>query len=127
MRISDWSSDVCSSDLCLAGGLDPLRHRPRQCRRRRPAGLSDRGWPAAEQIYLRYIRQVTAANLMPSDFRKTLARLLARALALPVAQSNSLEETLEERFRPRLRSARPPDAQEDPANPLPPGHGGARR
>src|SRR3546814_3736150 len=88
MRISDWSSDVCSSDLCLAGGLDPLRHRPRQCRRRRPAGLSDRGWPAAEQIYLRYIRRVTDANLMPSAFRETLACLLARELAVPVAQAD---------------------------------------
>src|SRR3546814_3480553 len=25
MRISDWSSDVCPSDLILTAGLDPLR------------------------------------------------------------------------------------------------------
>src|SRR3546814_3363782 len=24
MRISDWSSDVCSSDLCWCGGIDAL-------------------------------------------------------------------------------------------------------
>src|SRR3546814_20717196 len=43
MRISDWSSDVCSSDLC------PTRPRPRRCRKRarasaRPAkrSLSER-------------------------------------------------------------------------------------
>src|SRR3546814_2043161 len=127
MRISDWSSDVCSSDLCLAGGLDPLRHRPRQCRRRRPAGLSDRGWPAAEQIYLRYIRRVTDANLMPSDFRETLACLLARELAVPVAQSNSLEEKLEARFRTRMRRARTTDGLEDQAEPMQPGAGEAVR
>src|SRR3546814_17397397 len=107
MRISDWSSDVCSSDLCLARGLDPLRHRPRQCRRRRPAGLSERGWPAAEQIYLRYIRPVTDPNLMPSDFRETLACLLPRHLAVPVPKSTRLEDKLEQRFRTRLRPPSP--------------------
>src|SRR3546814_11314470 len=85
MRISDWSSDVCSSDL---------------------------------QIYLRYIRRVTDANLMPSDFRETLACLLARELAVPVAQSNSLEEKLEARFRTRLRRARTTDGLEDQAEPM---------
>src|SRR3546814_10933153 len=37
MRMSDWSSDVCSSDLA---GVGPGRHRthpPRLCARRRPA------------------------------------------------------------------------------------------
>src|SRR3546814_19513559 len=120
MRISDWSSDVCSSDLCLAGGLDPLRHRPRQCRRRRPAGLSHRGWPAAEQIYLRYIRRVTDANLMPSALREPLACLLALELAVPVAQSNRLAEKLEHRLRKRLRRARPTDDFEHPADTMPP-------
>src|SRR3546814_4635401 len=28
MRISDWSSDVCSSDLAVAGASAPLRHDP---------------------------------------------------------------------------------------------------
>src|SRR3546814_10864169 len=30
MRISDWSSDVCSSDLLLRGGAFPLRAQPRR-------------------------------------------------------------------------------------------------
>src|SRR3546814_10527721 len=30
MRISDWSSDVCSSDLFVAGKLDEARQRGRQ-------------------------------------------------------------------------------------------------
>src|SRR3546814_6681014 len=54
MRISDWSSDVCSSDLSAPGprgapAAGPCRPRPRAARRRastaRPAGN-----PAARQI-----------------------------------------------------------------------------
>src|SRR3546814_4054199 len=32
MRISDWSSDVCSSDLVLDGGRAELRHQRADCR-----------------------------------------------------------------------------------------------
>src|SRR3546814_17134614 len=42
MRISDWSSDVCSSDLALAVTLHPQRiGRPigSDCRRRRPTPI----------------------------------------------------------------------------------------
>src|SRR3546814_11727339 len=36
MRISDWSSDVCSSDLARAGGgAGRSGHRPSRCLRRR--------------------------------------------------------------------------------------------
>src|SRR3546814_2468739 len=42
MRISDWSSDVCSSDLPDPGGADPSlgqpRHRQRPYRDRIPSG-----------------------------------------------------------------------------------------
>src|SRR3546814_2315609 len=43
MRISDWSSDVCSSDLRSA----PARRRCRRCtgRRRRPGRWRCRRWP----------------------------------------------------------------------------------
>src|SRR3546814_3633277 len=38
IRISDWSSDVCSSDLRKAGGPQPSRYgpRPRQVKKRQP-------------------------------------------------------------------------------------------
>src|SRR3546814_5634281 len=32
MRISDWSSDVCSSDLCAGGEFDEDRQRPAAAR-----------------------------------------------------------------------------------------------
>jgi hypothetical protein len=73
----------------------------------------------AEDVYLRYIRQVADANLMPADFREALACLLARELAVPIAQSNTLEEKLEARFRTRLRRARTTDGLEDQVEPMP--------
>ena len=73
----------------------------------------------AEDVYLRYVRRVDDANLMPADFREALACLLARELAVPIAQSNSLEEKLEARFRTRLRRARTTDGLEDQPEPLP--------
>src|SRR3546814_8449811 len=36
MRISDWSSDVCSSDLALHGALRAVGQGPRLARRRQP-------------------------------------------------------------------------------------------
>jgi hypothetical protein len=73
----------------------------------------------AEDLYLRYIRRVEDANLMPADFREALACLLARELAIPIAQSNTLEEKLEARFRTRLRRARTTDGLEDHVEPMP--------
>lgn len=73
----------------------------------------------AADLYLRYIRRIEDANLMPADFREALSCLLARELAVPIAQSNTLEEKLEARFRTRLRRARTTDGLEDTADPLP--------
>src|SRR3546814_19298107 len=58
MRISDWSSDVCSSDLCLpvvlnrSGAIFRPRLQPGRARHawiERPCGLSDRGGYLAER------------------------------------------------------------------------------
>src|SRR3546814_18459522 len=46
MRISDWSSDVCSSDLDARAG-DPPRHDPHCHRGRQHAVLGDDDEPAA--------------------------------------------------------------------------------
>lgn len=73
----------------------------------------------AAGVYLRYVRRVEDANLMPADFREALACLLARELAVPIAQSNTLEEKLEARFRTRLRRARTTDGLEDQLEPMP--------
>src|SRR3546814_11683208 len=42
MRISDWSSDVCSSDLIIAEGLPPDEKQDRRQRRGRTAEPVDR-------------------------------------------------------------------------------------
>jgi hypothetical protein len=81
----------------------------------------------AAEVYLRYVRRVEDANLMPADFREALACLLGRELATPIAQSNSLEEKLEARFRTRLRRARTTDGLEDRAEPMPLGAWAAAR
>src|SRR3546814_3177922 len=47
MRISDWSSDVCSSDLSNINGLGPFRLRNRGEQRAR-IGFSDRQCVAAD-------------------------------------------------------------------------------
>ena len=73
----------------------------------------------AEDVYLRYVRQVADANAMTADFREALACLLARELATPIAQSNTLEEKLEARFRARLRRARTTDGLEDQTDAMP--------
>src|SRR3546814_6860515 len=44
MRISDWSSDVCSSDLLLLTGFRLLRNAAR--------GLMDHAWSASERALL---------------------------------------------------------------------------
>src|SRR3546814_4727560 len=40
MRISDWSSDVCSSDLLEHGGLVLLQRQPGRCLLERGTGLA---------------------------------------------------------------------------------------
>ncbi|GAB4375571.1 MAG: hypothetical protein Kow00114_38800 [Kiloniellaceae bacterium] len=104
---ADWVRSVAVHG-CESGGPEVA------CRIEGSALLSD-----AEAIYLRYIRRVEDANLMPADFREALACLLARELAVPIAQSNTLEEKLEARFRTRLRRARTTDGLEDQVEPMP--------
>jgi hypothetical protein len=76
---------------------------------------------SAEDIYLRYVRVVTDANEMPSDFREALAAMLARDLAIPIAQSNSLREIMGEAFRDALGRAKSTDAVEDFPEAMPQG------
>src|SRR3546814_8671890 len=44
MRISDWSSDVCSSDLCLDQNGKELPHAPRSILKRQLARARDMGY-----------------------------------------------------------------------------------
>ena len=76
---------------------------------------------SAEDVYLRYIRIVTDANEMPSDFREALALMLACDLAIPIAQSNALREIMDEAFRDTLARAKSADALEDFPEAMPEG------
>lgn len=75
----------------------------------------------AEDVYLRYVRQVTDPNDMPPDFREALAALLARDLALPVVQSNTLKQDMKDDFKRAARRARSTDAIEDTPEDMPEG------
>src|SRR3546814_11953315 len=44
MRISDWSSDVCSSDLGLRGGLEPAKAHEDNAASHVPAGGPQMDW-----------------------------------------------------------------------------------
>src|SRR3546814_13476830 len=68
MRISDWSSDVCSSDLCFIGTV-------------RSVGLS----PERTSIYTHMIREFlfstahrTTFELFPSQQREELEKTIAK-------------------------------------------------
>src|SRR3546814_18927701 len=101
MRISDWSSDVCSSDLGLATSLSPTLRpssRPSEQREREPGPMAEAGHQAQPANFdLRWRRSAAEAApevgplrivaLAPGDLpraRPAFPRLLAAA-ARPVS------------------------------------------
>ena len=65
---------------------------------------------STNQMWMRYIFQVTDPNIMSADFRRGLSLSLARDLAVPLASSNSLQAQLETQAAKKLASARSSDA-----------------
>jgi hypothetical protein len=65
---------------------------------------------SSDEVYLRYIYQVTDPNQMSADFRRALELSLARDLAVKVASSNSLQAALAQQAERKLASARSSDA-----------------
>src|SRR3546814_13592143 len=63
MRISDWSSDVCSSDLLLAAGKDVL---------------FDIDWQGAQQLYQEAGPDVVRVFILPPTMDELERRLRAR-------------------------------------------------
>src|SRR3546814_16416684 len=118
MRISDWSSDVCSSDLLLhlcrgasAGALlQPLCPQERHHAR---AGRADRGQPAPQR------RAQSEGDLQDSDHPRRLSSLTHhRAPAPPVRLPRS--DRLR-RVHPTVPNVLPPSPPEPaPPHPLTP-------
>lgn len=65
---------------------------------------------SADEIFLRYVYQVTDPNLMAPDFRRAFEVALARDLAVPIASSNTLQEQLSAQFIRKIAQARSSDA-----------------
>src|SRR3546814_11635819 len=85
MRISDWSSDVCSSDLPHAIGL-PLDPRPPLGQRERlqrlhneiEEQLGDQCWLTAVQKLYRHVHAIVEIDLLPR-LRGIVDRLVGEA------------------------------------------------
>src|SRR3546814_5849634 len=77
MRISDWSSDVCSSDLPAAGGADLRRLASDADRARARARFADRAGPAG--LLRRRRRPRRAVNAAAADSDRLTRFLLDRA------------------------------------------------
>lgn len=75
----------------------------------------------AEDVYLRYVAQVTDPNMMPADFRRALEFALARDIAVPIASSNTLEDQLAKRTKSMRAKAMSTDAMGSFPDPRPRG------
>ena len=65
---------------------------------------------ASNELWLRYVANITNTALMPADFKTALAHALARDCALPLATSNSLHDKYERSAERKLNKAKSSDA-----------------
>jgi len=65
---------------------------------------------SSDQIWLRYVSQVTDPNLMTADFRTALAFLIARDMSIPLASSNTLHEVMDKKSLKAIARARSTDS-----------------
>ena len=66
---------------------------------------------SSDQLYLRYIYNVTDPNLFSSDFVRAFELLLGRDLALPIAASRTLRADLDAEYKKVLSQAKSTDSQ----------------
>ena len=64
-----------------------------------------------EDVYIRYIKDVTDPNLWTADFQKAMSSALARDAAIAISNSNKLQQAMEVRARRDLNKAQSSDAQ----------------
>ncbi|MCP5116915.1 MAG: hypothetical protein GY953_39315 [bacterium] len=74
---------------------------------------------SAEDIYLRYVSQVTDVNQMPAEFREMLSYRIAADLAVPIAASNTLADRMTQFYIRAERRAKSIDAMQDYPEALP--------
>lgn len=65
---------------------------------------------SSDEVWLRYVYQVTDANFMTADFRSALAFVIARDLSIPLASSNTLHDQMEKMATRAIAKARSTDA-----------------
>ena len=63
----------------------------------------------ADQVYLRYVADVTDPNAMPPDFKWALVVSLARSVAVSIANSNTMEDQLRSEAEIALNRAKSSD------------------
>src|SRR3546814_8920412 len=68
MRISDWSSDVCSSDLSSGAGLDGSRPGARRIRMLGPAHVP----LGSETVMKQLLHRATSGRMHPQTLRREL-------------------------------------------------------
>jgi len=65
---------------------------------------------SADQIYLRYVAQITDPNLWAADFRRCVSLAIGRDLAVAIASSNTLQDQLNKQLSKTMARARSADA-----------------
>ena len=65
---------------------------------------------SSDEIWLRYIADISDPNLMTADFRKALEESLGRDLAIPLASSNRMQNDLAKQAALSISAARSSDA-----------------
>jgi len=81
----------------------------------------------SEEVWIKYITQVTDPNAMPADFRECLALKLAVEAAITIAGSSSLSALMEDRFSRKVLKATSNDAFDTRPSRLPVGSWHASR
>ena len=64
---------------------------------------------SSNEVWLRYVAQVTDPNKMTADFRYALENALSRDMAIPVASSNTMQDSFTTKARRALSQARSSD------------------
>lgn len=67
----------------------------------------------ADEVWLKYVAQITDPNQMPPDFRMALSMSLAVDFSIAITNSNSLEEIMRDRYTRAVSRAKSNDSVED--------------